>query len=257
MARKISSRVWRTWLRRWDVQQESYLPNRETRFRVMLDTIEATVGRSPRILDLGSGPGSLSLRILRRFPRAHCVAVDYDPVVLRIGQGALGSYRGRLRWVDTKIGVPGWTEDLPSGKFDAVVSTTALHWLSPEVLQKLYRDLGRLVRSNGVFLNGDYIPFGPTDPRIRRLVKRIHRLRLRSPERRAALGAWRRWWQEAARAPELAVSFREHRRRRAQHPHREKVLPVDAQIRVLRRAGFRTATVILQSFEDRILFAQR
>jgi SAM-dependent methyltransferase len=254
--RRPASTNWKAWLRRWDEQQEAYLINRERRFRVMLDVLEASVGRAPRVLDLGSGPGSLSLRILQRFPQARCVAVDYDPVVLRIGQGALGSYHGRLTWVDTKIGSPAWTDHLPAGKYDAAVSTTALHWLPPATLQKVYRDLGSLIRSSGVFVNGDYIPWGPEDPRVRRLVNRVHRLHLRRPGRRAAMGAWRRWWSAAARVPDLASAFAEHRRRRAQHP-RERPLPVDAQVRALRRAGFRTVTVVWQSFEDRVLFAQR
>ena len=109
-----SRAYWTRWLRRWDEQQEAFIPARERRFHVMMDVLEAAVGRAPRVLDLGSGPGPLSLRVLRRFPRARCVAVDYDPVVLRIGRGALGSYHGRLTWVDTKIGAPGWTDALPS-----------------------------------------------------------------------------------------------------------------------------------------------
>jgi len=256
MARHLSPKEWKVWLHRWDEQQEAYLPNRERRFHAMLVAIEASVGRSPRVLDLGSGPGSLSLRILQRFPRARCVAVDYDPVALRIGQGALGSYRGRLTWVDAKIGSPDWTDQLPAGKFDAAVSTTALHWLSPTTLQKVYRDLGPLIRLNGVFVNGDWIPWGSEDPRLRRLTDGIRRIHRRSPVQRAARGAWRRWWKQAAKVPDLAPSFAEHRRRRAQHP-REQVTPLPGQVRALRRAGFRTVTVVWQNFEDRVLFAQR
>lgn len=245
---------WKALLRRWDEQQEAYLPWRERRFRAMLDVLEATIGRSGRVLDLGCGPGSLSLRILRRFPRMRVVAVDYDPVVLRIGQGALGSFGGRLTWVDAKIGSSGWTRYLPRGKFDAVVSTTALHWLTPPSLRRLYRDLYPLLRSKGVFLNGDRIPWGAKDPEMRRLARRVSKLwRLRKVN---APGAWRRWWTDTARVPELAASFAEHRRRQAQHP-KVQTPPLDDQIRALRRAGFRTATVVWQIVEDRVLFAWR
>jgi SAM-dependent methyltransferase len=256
MPRRPNAPDWKEWLRRWDEQQQSYLPYREWRFRTMLDVLEATVGSSSRVLDLGSGPGSLSQRVLDRFPRARVIAVDYDPVVLRIGQGALGSYGGRLRWVDAKIGGPRWTDELPAGKYDAAVSTTALHWLPPSRLRKVYRDLGRLIRPNGVVMNGDRLPWGPEEPRLQRLAERVRKVRVRRAERRPDWGAWRRWWKEAARVPELAESFAEHRRREAQHP-KETALPLNAQIRALRRGGFRTVTVVWQNIEDRVLFAQR
>jgi len=256
MSRRAPGPDWKEWLRRWDEQQQTYLPNREWRFRAMLDVLEATVGRSGRVLDLGCGPGSLSLRVLQRFPRVRVVAVDYDPVVLRIGQGALGAYGGRLTWVDTKIGSPNWTDRLPTGRYDAAVSTTALHWLPPGSLRRVYRDLGALIRPNGVVLNGDRLPWGPEDPRLQRLAARVRKVRVKRMERRPDWGVWRRWWKEAARVPELAASFAEHRRRQAQHP-KEAALPLNAQIRALRRGGFRTVAVVWQNIEDRVLFAQR
>jgi len=32
---------WKHWLQRWDAQQSGYVPEREERFRVMLDVLEA------------------------------------------------------------------------------------------------------------------------------------------------------------------------------------------------------------------------
>jgi SAM-dependent methyltransferase len=256
MTSRARNSFWKGWLRRWDEQQQTLLPDRDLRFRVILDVLEATVGRFSRVLDLGCGPGSLSLRVLERFPRVRCVGVDYDPVVLKIGQGALGSYGGRLLWVDAKIGSPGWTDRLPAGKYDAALSTTALHWLPPGTLRRVYRDLGSLVRPGGVVLNGDRLPWGPEEPRLLRLVQRVRDVRLRRLERRPDWRAWRRWWTEASKAPELAESFAEHRRRQAQHP-KETAMPLNDQIRALRRAGFRTVAVVWQNMEDRVLFAQR
>lgn len=252
----MPSTDWKTWLRRWDEQQEAFLPSRERRFHVMLDVLEATVGRSPRVLDLGSGPGSLSLRILRRFPRARCVAVDYDPVVRRIGQGALGTYGRRLTWVDTKIGSPRWMDELPRGRYDAAVSTTALHWLPPAGLRRTYHDLGRLLRSGGVFLNGDHLAWGSKDPGLVRLSRRVYRVHRHGKRRDARWSPWDRWWRDARKVPALAEAFAEHDRRRAEHP-KEQVLPLDAQVRALRRSGFRTVTTVWQILEDRVLFAQR
>ncbi len=256
MPRAPTRAYWNRWLGRWDAQQEAVVPARERRFHLMMDVLEAAVGSAPRVLDLGSGPGPLSLRVLRRFPRARCVAVDYDPVVLRIGRGALGSYHGRLQWLDTKIGAPGWTDRLPYRRFDAAVSTTALHWLPPTTLRQTYRDLARVLRPGGVFVNGDHLPESPRDAEIQRLVRRIYRVHRHGRPREKGREPWTRWWKEAARAPPLAESFAEHERRHAQHP-RVKALPLPGQVAALRRAGFRTTMTVWQVLEDRVLVAIR
>lgn len=38
---------WQVWQESWDRQQEWYMPDREERFRVMLDMVEALVGPAP------------------------------------------------------------------------------------------------------------------------------------------------------------------------------------------------------------------
>ena len=247
---------WRKLLGSWDAQQESFNRLRERRFTVMLNALGASVPRRFTALDLGSGPGSLSARILRRFPGARVVAVDYDPVTLRIGRGALGSFHGRLTWVDARLGSPGWTGRLPVKKVDAALSTTALHWLTKPYLFSLYRDLARLLRRGGVFLNGDHLPWDEGSPGLARLAEKVRRQRTR----RAVLGtewsAWKEWWDAAERIPALRPYFAERGRRSAQHP-RHGDIALSVHEAALRRAGFRDIGVIWQELTDRVLFARR
>lgn len=67
---------WRDWLRRWDVQQEGYVPEREVRFTAMLDVLAELLPSSFVAVDLACGPGSISQRLLARFPHAHAVATS-------------------------------------------------------------------------------------------------------------------------------------------------------------------------------------
>jgi len=256
MTRAVAEPDWATWLRRWDDQQESFNPDRERRFSTMFDIAEAAVGRRFRALDLGCGPGSLTVRMLRRFPSARCVAVDYDPVALKVGAGALGSYRGRLRWVDAKLGRSGWTDRLPHRRFDVAFSTTALHWLKAKDLRQLYLDLGRLIRPGGVFLNGDHLPWGSGDSRLSRLAESVRRVRFRGASLDSEWTAWRQWWEDAEKIPALKPLFRVREERQSQHP-KDGDLPMDVHVRALRRAGFREVAVVWQDLENRILFAQR
>ena len=84
MTETLAAADWQAWQRSWDRQQEWYLPDREERFRAMLDAVEALVGPEPRILDLACGTGSISDRALRRFPGATGTGVDLDPALLVI-----------------------------------------------------------------------------------------------------------------------------------------------------------------------------
>ena len=254
--RSVTAPDWSRWLRGWDEQQESFNPDRERRFTTMLDVLEAQLGRRFTALDLGSGPGSLSVRILRRFPKSRVVAVDYDPVVRRIGEGALGSVGGRLTWIDAQLGRPGWATVLPRRRYDAAVSTTALHWLTPLQLTRVYSDIGRILRRGGVFLNGDYIPDGRSARELRRLGDRVRKIRFPKSGSSAEWGAWTRWWQGARRVPALRAEFAEHDRRSASHPTRRD-LSLEFHVRRLKAAGFRTTAVVWQDLQNRVLYARR
>jgi trans-aconitate methyltransferase len=246
---------WKDWLRRWDEQQTSFNPDRERRFSAMFDLVEASVGRRFRALDLGCGPGSLSARLLKRFPSATSVAVDYDPVVQHIGQEALGSLGGRLTWVDAKLGRKGWADGLPKGRFDVALSTTALHWLPSSALDTLYMDLHRRLRPGGVFLNGDVMPWGPKEPAMRRLAEKVRKVRFRGRGLSDEWKGWNRWWTAAKKVPELEPYFRLQKERDASHPKRGSPT-IDVHVRWLRASGFSEVAVVWQDFENRILFAR-
>ncbi len=69
------------------------MPDREQRFTTMLDVLAAVLPERFVAIDLACGPGSISQRLLSRFPQARCVAVDFDPILLQIGQHVL-----RIGW---------------------------------------------------------------------------------------------------------------------------------------------------------------
>lgn len=87
----LDTSVAAAWIHRWDRQQESYLTDREERFQVIADVVEAAADRQdPLVVDLGCGPGSLSARVLDRIPGAEVVGVDVDPLLLGLAAAAYG-----------------------------------------------------------------------------------------------------------------------------------------------------------------------
>jgi SAM-dependent methyltransferase len=248
---------WRAWLRRWDAQQTGYLPDREGRFEVMLDALAVLLPPDFLALDLCAGPGSISERLLARFPKARCIAADKDPVLLAVGQGALGDAGGRLRWVDADLLDPGWADALGVERVDAVLSTTALHWLTADQLARVYRRLGQLVRPGGVFLNGDHMKFGPHLPGFRAVADAVKAARLEDAHGRRGVESWQAWWDALAQEPGAAALLAERERRFADRT-REGINPgFDFQVGALRDAGFGEVDVLWQNLDNRVLMAIR
>jgi SAM-dependent methyltransferase len=248
---------WATWLRRWDAQQAGYLPDREQRFDAMFDVLSALLPEEFVALDLACGPGAISQRLLRRFPRARCVAVDLDPVLLAMGRGVLGDAGGRLRCVQTDLAAPNWSESLGESSFDAVLSTTALHWLPVESLVGLYEDLGRLVREGGVFLNGDNMAFAPHEETLRLLAETARERQHARAFAKVGAEDWEQWWAALAKEPG-AVELLAERERRFPVIHGDEDAPIfDVHVSALRNAGFREAGVIWQRLDNRVLLGVR
>lgn len=249
---------WQDWLRRYDLQQAGYFPDREQRFTAMFDALAVLLPESFVALDLACGPGAISQRLLARFPGARSIAVDIDPVLQAVGQGAFGTFDGRLRWVEADLASPNWTEALGEGSVDAVLSTTALHWLLPEHLVSLYRDLGRLIRPGGVFLNGDNMAFGPALPAFRLLRQHAEKQQWTDAAFAArGIETWEKWWDALALEPSLAPLLAERTRRFADKTRQESPPIFDLHVAALRDAGFREVGTIWQVLANRVLLAVR
>lgn len=270
---------WQRWLARWDTMQTAYLPYREERFTVMLDTLSALLPERFVALDLASGPGAISQRLLTSLPQARCVALDYDPALLALGQGALGDQAGRLRWVEADLRDPVWISQLGETHVDAVLSTTALHWLDTPTLVRLYSQLAALIRPGGVFLNGDHLRFPSHLPTFQRLADTLKRRHEHTAFKERGAEDWRQWWAALAREPGMAPLVAERQRRFARDSQRhdtpavpaqpaadqrqestgdDEVFPlVELHEAALRDAGFREVGLIWQRMSNGVLMAVR
>jgi SAM-dependent methyltransferase len=248
---------WGEWLRRWDAQQTLYLPDRESRFDAMLDVLQAVSPERFVALDLACGPGSLSQRLLRRFPEAKSVAVDLDPVLLAMGRAVLGDLGGRLDWIEADLRDPAWGDRLREHELDAVLTTTALHWLAPDDLRVVYARLGRLVRPGGVLLNGDHLAFPAHLSTLQRVARAVKDRRLEEARARPGAEDWDQWWASLEVEPALRELIAERKRRFAWRRKSDAPPPLELHERALRDAGFGEVGVIWQNMENRVLMAVR
>ncbi|OON81208.1 class I SAM-dependent methyltransferase [Streptomyces tsukubensis] len=242
---------WREWQESWDRQQEWYLPDREERFRIMLDMVEALAGPKPRVLDLACGTGSITDRLLKRFPEAVSTGVDLDPALLTI---ARGTFEGddRVTFVTADLKDPDWTVLLPYDSYDMVLTATALHWLHTDALAVLYGQLAGVVREGGGFMNADRVVDAAT-PRIN-AAERAHRHLGMDRAKGEGVLDWAEWWQLAAADPVLAEPTA--RRYAIYGEHADGDTPsVEWHASALRAAGFDEARAVWASPSDALVLA--
>lgn len=242
-------------LRRWDVQQASYVTHHSARFDMMVDVIEQVIPADGVVVDLACGPGSISARLLDRMPEVRSVAVDYDPVLLELGRQALASHGDRLRFVDVDLFDPDWTDVLGGMSVHAVLSSTALHWLPAHVLTRVYADVYRILEPGGVLLNADHLRHLDGRELFAELSRRDDE-RTQRRGRADGVPTWQEWWEEVVAVDHYARLAAERERRFAERPPNPD-LSLAFHVNAMLMAGFAEAGSVWQHFDDYIVLARR
>jgi len=125
------------------------LPHRVEGESALLEFIPPT---TRRILDLGTGDGRLLALAKLDHPDATAVAIDFSPAMLEAAQARFGGH--------PSVAITVHNLDLPLpklGKFDAVVSSFAIHHLTHERKRALYAEIFCVLNSGGVFCNLEHV----------------------------------------------------------------------------------------------------
>ena len=139
----------------WASGQDQKEKARQEPFRVLAQTIPYDKQLPIRILDVGAGYGALTQFLLSQFPNATAVCQDGSEEMAKLGQERMAHFKGRFDYVFCDFCKPDWTRKL-TGTFEAVVSAIAIHNAgSPEIIERIYRDIFPLVKNGGCFINFD------------------------------------------------------------------------------------------------------
>ncbi|HEY6268119.1 MAG TPA: class I SAM-dependent methyltransferase [Candidatus Acidoferrum sp.] len=131
------------------LQRADSLPHRREGEATLLEFLPAQLGR---FLDLGAGGGRLLSLVKSARQGSECVALDFSPTMVQVLRATFGNEPG------TTIVEHDLDRTLPAlGRFDAVVSSFAIHHVVHERKRSLYAEIFDLLNPGGVFLNLEHV----------------------------------------------------------------------------------------------------
>ena len=140
------------------------IPHRTEGEAALLEQVPPTVRR---ILDLGTGNGRLLALLKLDRPISQSIAVDFSPTML---EAARARFAGDAT---VEVIAHNFDDRLPDwGKFDAVVSSFAIHHVSDDRKRSLYAEVFELLEPGGIFCNLEHVA-SPTPELHERFLRSI------------------------------------------------------------------------------------
>ncbi|MEM9950715.1 MAG: class I SAM-dependent methyltransferase [Chloroflexota bacterium] len=131
------------------------VPARAEQLATLLTLIPFAEDEAFRVVELASGEGYLSSAILKAFPKAQVIALDYEATMREATEKRLSSYKGRYEIGAFDILKTDWFDVLNDA--DVVVSSLCIHHLDDAGKQELFEAVQSRLSARGALLIADLV----------------------------------------------------------------------------------------------------
>ena len=203
------------------------VPGYQEMLQAAIDSIPFDDGSEPKVVDLGTGTGALSQRLLDRFPKARLLCVDMTEGMLTKAKERFAGYP-QVTYLLKDF----YELEIPAGQ-DAVMASLSLHHLiTDDDKRSFYGKVHAALRPGGVFVNADAVL--SSDDWVETLYKR----------------KWREFMARSLDPKGVEEVMERHRK--------EDSLPVlSAQLKWLDEVGFSRTDVIWKNYMGAVVWARK
>jgi tRNA (cmo5U34)-methyltransferase len=122
------------------------------------ETLTKFAGEHPelteiKVLEVGTGTGLTSVRVLESDPRVKLTTVDADGNLMEKAKQVLADMAERIEFINKDI--LSVLQTMKSESLDAIASALTIHNFPPEYRDQVMTELARVIKSGGLFVNAD------------------------------------------------------------------------------------------------------
>src|SRR3989338_763955 len=114
------------------------------------------------VLEIGCGSGRATTKFLSSRPNIKLVAIDNEPEMLAQAEQSLHNEIKQNKLELVQSDALAYLKSVGDGYFDIVASVMALHNFERSYRSRVLREIHRILKPGGLFVNGDKYP--PDDP---------------------------------------------------------------------------------------------
>lgn len=133
----------------YDEKRKLFIPCYDDFYGITTSFIAQNITSPKNILDIGSGTGLLASFWIRHFPKSNYILLDAAGNMLDVARKRFSNMP------NITYCVADYTKELPSKKFDAVISALSIHHLSDDKKKQLFDSIYKVLTPGGVFVNYD------------------------------------------------------------------------------------------------------
>ncbi len=128
---------------------------------MLAEKLQGTTSNSPEIIELGTGTGITTEKLLQAIKGdIRVISIDNEPKMTAQARKKIIDSRATFIEADAFE----YLKSLPDNHAEAIVSAFMLHNLEPQYRARIITETARVLKSNGIFINGDkYARNNPID----------------------------------------------------------------------------------------------